>query len=558
MKHKTKEKVFEGLPANVVEFIWLVIKKMRYRRKVRKEVLAELAGHFEDALRQCKTDEKKEKEAEKLIEEFGDARLLGILLRRAKKRCRPLWQKVAVRTVQCLGIILVYVLLRGSFLFIGEPDVKVNYIVWLNNLVRDSEDDSLNAKPLIDEALAVMDQSLIEDSEDIIFLWPGDMNDVEESVCADFLDQNKEVFNKIREALKKPYFWNDYSAGREELLLEKPSSPFPEAIRIALPGQMDLAVLGPCMETLSRYRRLAYIFRLQIFWEFYKGDIKSAIDDSLALVRFGVFSQGKGLIIEQLVGIATEAVGLQVVYTLLDRIDVPEDSLERLKTELERLYSEYNRPISIEAEQAFWYDQIQRGFTDDGRGNGRALRRGMPWVIGDWKDLVSGFVFWNFPDRQAVTEGIETLVNRFCEFVSKAPYELSLEDKERYIDSVETSIILQQNLLPAYERLYALNWRVRTERAAVLTLLSLMIYEKNKGKFPTELEELVSEGIIDKLPLDPYSGFTMGYRRTEDGFILYSVGTDMKDDGGETARNKEGKMLKFADEGDWVFWPVKK
>jgi len=89
-QHGTKEKN-NILPACAIEYIKLVIKKMRYRRKVRQDVQAELAAHFEDELKDCAGDEEKEQKASELIEQFGVVKLLGVLLRRAKKRCRPLW-----------------------------------------------------------------------------------------------------------------------------------------------------------------------------------------------------------------------------------------------------------------------------------------------------------------------------------------------------------------------------------------------------------------------------------------------------------------------------------
>ena len=48
--HKKTE--LQNLPACVAEFIKRVIKKMRYRRKVRLDVQAELAAHFEDELKE--------------------------------------------------------------------------------------------------------------------------------------------------------------------------------------------------------------------------------------------------------------------------------------------------------------------------------------------------------------------------------------------------------------------------------------------------------------------------------------------------------------------------
>ena len=55
------------LPVAIAEFVTLIVKHMRYRRKVRADVAAELAAHFEDALKDCKTDEERNRTAKKLI-----------------------------------------------------------------------------------------------------------------------------------------------------------------------------------------------------------------------------------------------------------------------------------------------------------------------------------------------------------------------------------------------------------------------------------------------------------------------------------------------------------
>jgi len=41
---------FDPLPVSASEFIERVVKKVRYRKKVRQDVRAELQAHFEDAL----------------------------------------------------------------------------------------------------------------------------------------------------------------------------------------------------------------------------------------------------------------------------------------------------------------------------------------------------------------------------------------------------------------------------------------------------------------------------------------------------------------------------
>ena len=59
MKKNKRDELLNNLPACAADFIKLVIKKMRYRKKVRADVQAELAAHFEDQLKDCTTDEEK-------------------------------------------------------------------------------------------------------------------------------------------------------------------------------------------------------------------------------------------------------------------------------------------------------------------------------------------------------------------------------------------------------------------------------------------------------------------------------------------------------------------
>ena len=99
----TENKFVEGLPKVALDFIGSVVKKVRYRKKIRQEVLEELTDHFHTALKDCGSDEEKVHAAEELIAEFGDVKMLASLIRRGKKRCRALWRTVVVRSFQTLG-----------------------------------------------------------------------------------------------------------------------------------------------------------------------------------------------------------------------------------------------------------------------------------------------------------------------------------------------------------------------------------------------------------------------------------------------------------------------
>ena len=74
-----------------------------------------------------------------------------------------------------------------------------------------------------------------------------------------------------------------------------------------------------------------------------------------------------------------------------------------------------------------------------------------------------------------------------------------------------------------------------------------------RGAFPKALSELVPE-FLPALPAEIVNGEPYRYRRTDDGsFVLYSVGLDLRDDGGVIDPKKSAK-----EQADWVWrYPTK-
>ncbi len=81
-------------------------------------------------------------------------------------------------------------------------------------------------------------------------------------------------------------------------------------------------------------------------------------------------------------------------------------------------------------------------------------------------------------------------------------------------------------------------------------------YKQDKGSYPESLDKLVTAGYLKEIPLDTFSDKPLVYKKTDDDFILYSVGPNFIDDGGQVYRDDKGIVRQWADEGDAVFWPV--
>ena len=156
MATKNENEILKNLPPSAASFLKLVIKNIRYRRSVRLDVMAELAAHFDDQLKDCKSEQEKEQKAKQLIDQFGSPKLLGVLLRRAKKRCRPLWRTAVVRAFQTAGVLVLCLIAYIVWFATGKPVITIDYVAEFNRFVRPVADESQNAYPFYDKAVQLL------------------------------------------------------------------------------------------------------------------------------------------------------------------------------------------------------------------------------------------------------------------------------------------------------------------------------------------------------------------------------------------------------------------
>jgi hypothetical protein len=64
----------------------------------------------------------------------------------------------------------------------------------------------------------------------------------------------------------------------------------------------------------------------------------------------------------------------------------------------------------------------------------------------------------------------------------------------------------------------------------------------HENRYPDALSELTL-GYLASTPADPFDGQPLRYRRKGGGYLLYSVGPDLKDDSGARVNGKEGNIL---------------
>jgi hypothetical protein len=98
--------------------------------------------------------------------------------------------------------------------------------------------------------------------------------------------------------------------------------------------------------------------------------------------------------------------------------------------------------------------------------------------------------------------------------------------------------------------------QAETVRELTLAAVALKRYQLRHGRLPEKLTALVPE-IVREVPRDWYNGQSLHYRPNADGsYLLYSVGEDGRDDGGDpTPRDQNQRTARFYSGRDLV-WPM--
>ena len=129
-------------------------------------------------------------------------------------------------------------------------------------------------------------------------------------------------------------------------------------------------------------------------------------------------------------------------------------------------------------------------------------------------------------------------------FLTPLPYRLAKARLEALADEIERLPPARAPLTRVMAVLHGRLWQKRDRAIANIGLcrivLALKCYKHEHGGYPATLQQL--QDTLDwPLPEDPFSGAEFIYLPQDDGFIIYSIGPDLADDGGLPEYDAFGK-----------------
>jgi len=274
-----------------------------------------------------------------------------------------------------------------------------------------------------------------------------------------------------------------------------------------------------------------------------RGDYEAAFQDCMKLVRFGHRIEGaKGGLVEWLVGMTIKGQGEGLMRDLLPESTLPPARLRHYASELAKypadagladaFRNEYAGQVEIlEGMKSGKYDPSKVIVTSPGPSAPRSALDALFW------NALRVTSFRPQETRRTCAEVARARIESVSKpFKDMVPEDHTIRDFPWAREAFSGNLLGRaccKMLLPATYGAVEQKCRANTYVAATRILLAIKAYKLEKGKLPATLAELVPE-YLDSVPLDDYDGQPMRYNAAKK--VVYSVGKDLKDDGGSTTR----------------------
>jgi len=268
------------------------------------------------------------------------------------------------------------------------------------------------------------------------------------------------------------------------------------------------------------------------------GNIEEAIDQCLAARRFLKSYLQEPFLISYLVGMAC----IKQVAVCLNNI-VSDREIE----------TEILRKILDEWNSSPWKEGLVWAFKSE-----RTLRleTDLLYLLKGEHDLDvgrgGGFFYWWF--RPIYKSEIIWMTEQYDRLLKEAemPY-YSLGDSkelEKRMNSTpwyyRMAGVLIPNAVTVMFKRATLDAVFETARIGIACKISKNLH----GDFPEDLAELAPE-ILGTIPVDPFTGHPFIYKKQDSGFIVYSIGSNLKDDGGRGTWRITSLVMEKDDDWAW-------
>lgn len=324
---------------------------------------------------------------------------------------------------------------------------------------------------------------------------------------------------------------------------------------------------------LARHKALAQLLARTVVIQLHAGDLAAAADNLHALLVLAHRQSEEPLLISQLIQMSMAQIGLAATWEALQAPGWSEPQLARFQRDWETL--KFSRPMQRAAamERAITlveFERARRSLKALDQIMGAAAGQGGVASLDGLEEAVRRMLWlWygSYLDERHYLEVMESVSSGFDEFDAGLPLSSVLNRQKEFFAQFRrrawlregvpaVGYLLSLQVVSSWEDLTAKMAYAETARRLVATALACARYRLANGKMPPELAAL-APAFLAAVPRDPLDGQPLRYRSEPSGaYLLYSVGEDGRDDGGDgQPASPADTPLRLNAGKDWV-WPA--
>jgi hypothetical protein len=270
------------------------------------------------------------------------------------------------------------------------------------------------------------------------------------------------------------------------------------------------------------------------------GDVPGALER----IRDGLASVSKtaqeGTLIAYLVSVAETRMMLKFLEAICQGRNIADADLARLVAGLESGPWRERLAEAIRGDRVFsleWGMEAVRGrFRDPADQN--VKRRIFYWLL---RPVIKAEVRWQLARLTS------------WEKIARDPYfeqRARLASDPEFSEAVPWYFELTGFLAGTFDTVFLKTGQLEAIMVVDRTALACRLYKSRSGRYPETMDELVP-GLLTEVPLDPFTGKPLVYRREGEGFIVYSLGSNEKDDGGRSTYAITRLVMPKDDDWSW-------
>ncbi|MGA2605032.1 MAG: hypothetical protein ABSG14_12460 [Verrucomicrobiia bacterium] len=289
--------------------------------------------------------------------------------------------------------------------------------------------------------------------------------------------------------------------------------------------------LGP-LNSLRQAERLLY---LEAILNLERQQPQQAVDSVITSLGVSRSLKQEQMLIAYLVQVACQGIGLDCLQRVLNRMPLTDEQLGELAEAIEELENDQALTRAFVGERCLGLDGIQ------------GLRTGripLEEIFNPWEPEPSWIrPLWPLCKATGLVELDEKRYLDIMEQLVKAtqlPLPESIDASHAVNEEVEhlprwrvLSRLLLGSLSTSVNKAGGCAAKVRDAQTAI----AVERYRAANGKLPDELSDLIPT-FLPAVPVDPFDGMPLRYKKLAKGYVVYSVGEDREDNGGaETNSN---------------------